>query len=244
MLGVWQWSSERQKGEVVKKEVAKEKVEVKELRFGVMADIHSDIRHLERALKLTKERGLEFVVVAGDLTKVGAVEELTAVRKALMESGLKYYVIPGNHDRDKKAFVGLFGETYQSFKKGEVKFILVDNSGWRGLGVEQRSWLDNEVQECRIIQCLVVMHMPLNHGFSEHIMGEDNEKVTTEAKEILVLLRDNGVKEIIAGHLHYASSYELEGIRTNLAGAINGFKFTEFGVGISGIRREVHDIGN
>lgn len=241
-VGIWWWSRRPSglKEKAVVNEVKQE--EAKELKFGVMADIHSDTTHLERALIKAKEDGLELVIVAGDLTKVGKVEELRVVKEVLDQSGMEYYAIPGNHDKNIGTFKELFGDNYRSFRKGEYKFILIDNSSWRGLGVEQRRWLEAEVGECRIIYCLVIMHMPLNNGFSEHVMGEDNEKVTAEAKELVVLLRDNGVKEIMAGHLHYASSYELEGIRTSLVGAINGFQFSEFGASESGIRREVKEI--
>ncbi len=198
----------------------------KEYRWGVMADIHLDWENLERALELAKKRGQEMVIVAGDLTSVGTEEELGQAKAVLDRLGIKYLVVPGNHDlwageRAKVDIFGkVFGEKYGAVKMGEIKLILVNNGSSRGLGEEQKAWLWQELGECQKIRCVVVMHMPIKHSFSEHVMGEDSQQVTGEAQELWAKLKSSGVKEIITGHLHYASSYEIEGIRTYVVGAV------------------------
>lgn len=218
------------------------------LRFVVMSDIHSDWENFRKALEKTKEGFRDFgdvggfVIITGDLTTLGKKSELLEARKILDESGLKYYVIPGNHDIWMGRKVGqniwgeVFGESFlsfkaseiQSFKDKEIKFILVNNGdGVAGVGgvrevgdVREIDWLKKEIEECIKIYCLVFMHMPLNHPNSLHVMGEEDPEVASEAAELIRLFVKNKVQEIIAGHLHFSSSYDLGGLKTTIVGAV------------------------
>ncbi len=217
--------------------------EPESLKFAVMSDIHLDTESLEKGLKKAKKDQAEFLIITGDLTSLGKKDELLEVKKVLDGSGLKYYVVPGNHDlwasRQFKAniFQEVFGKDFQSFttslklrgtsKDEVVKFILVNDGGFGGIrevrgdgGEGQGEWLEKELEECPQITCLVFMHMPLNHPNSLHVMGEGNEKVTAEAKKWVEILVQEKVKEVFAGHLHYSSSYELDGLKTTVVGAI------------------------
>ncbi|OGL52348.1 hypothetical protein A3K55_02335 [Candidatus Shapirobacteria bacterium RBG_13_44_7] len=238
---IWEWRDRRLVEEVKREEV--------ELRVAMGADIHTDVDSLEKMLVAAKGKGSSLVILVGDLTKVGARSELVAVRKVLDESGMRFYVVPGNHDwwnqkTSRGAWEEIFGVKYQSFKEGGNKFILVDNGHWLGLGKEQRQWLEGEVLECRVVRCVVVMHMPLQHLWSTHVMGEDSQAVKAEAGELVKLLVDNGVKEIYSGHLHYADSYEIGGLGTNLVGAVTRAgsqkpEFTEVVIGGGEVKKEV-----
>ena len=226
----------------------------KKVKIAIMADVHSDEEELRRMLAKAKEAQVEMVVIAGDLTINGKIAELGKVKMVLDESGLNYEVIPGNHEYSSENFNNFFGKDYQSVKTGEVKLILINNAYKNGLGEEQTEWIKGEVAECQVSVCLAIMHKPLNNFFSAHVMGEGNEEVAEEANWLRKLLIDNGVKQIEAGHLHYASSYELEGIRTDIVGAISrerntqSPRYTELMIGKNLIERrvveETNDIGN
>lgn len=209
-----------------------QEVETKPLKFAVMADVHSDWGNFKIALEKAKQINAEFVIVAGDLTTIGKKSELQEAKNILDRSGLEYYVIPGNHDvwydrrLDEDYFSEVFEKTYRSFKKDNFKFILVNNgdykNGLEGLrGTEgQKNWLAEETEECLRIICLVFMHMPLNHPNSIYVMGQDNPTVATQAAQLAKLLVKNRANQIIAGHLHFSSSYEQEGLKTKIVGAI------------------------
>lgn len=233
--GIWPhfaplWRGYEGAREIKKKE---QKIEVP-LKFAVMADVHSDWENFRQALeKAKRDVGFEgFVVVVGDLTTIGKKSELLEAKKILDESGLKYYVIPGNHDiwydrrLNKDFFSEVFGKTYGSFKKDNFKYILINNgdykNGLEGLrGAEgQRKWLEEEAEECLRITCLIFMHMPLNHPNSAYVMGQDNPAVATQAAQLVKLLVKNKAALVFAGHLHFSSSYELEGLETTIVGAI------------------------
>lgn len=196
-------------------------------KLAVMADIHADDESFGELLEAAKTRGDEMVIITGDLTTVGKKEELLEAKKVLDNGGVPYFVVPGNHDLWWSEKIGadvfgeVFGKRYQSFKKEGRKFILVDNGSWKGLGRAQKQWLEGELEECLEIQCLVFMHMPLNHEFSAHIMGEKSEEVTREANELARLLDVKGVDDIFTGHLHYSGDYGIGGFRTTLVGAVS-----------------------
>lgn len=192
-------------------------------KFVVMADIHNDNEELNKALRQASARGGQagLVIMAGDLTINGSRKELDEIKKTLDESQVKYLVVPGNHDVIKKQFVGVFGKSYQTVVKDNLKLILIDNSYWGGLGEEQKKWIEVESQGCNVIVCVAIMHMPLEHGITKHVMGENSEKGTEEAGWLHQLLVSNGVKSVYAGHLHYSDVYTIDGLETNLVGAIS-----------------------
>lgn len=192
--------------------------EVKIFRMAIMADVHNDNEQLTKAIRQTSG---ELMVVAGDLTINGNKTELDKVKKTLDEGGKKYLVVPGNHDVIKKQFDNVFGFRYQTFNKDNLKLILIDNSYWAGLGEEQKNWIAKETEECKILVCLGIMHMPLEHNFSEHVMGEDNLQGTADAKWLHDILVENGVKSIFTGHLHYSTGYTIDNLKTNIVGAIS-----------------------
>lgn len=199
---------------VLKKEIFK---------FAVMADIHNDTVSLNKAL--AQARGDKFVVVAGDVTINGTENEENKIKNSLDGGQIKYYIVPGNHDDYKD--IWLFGKKYQSFKEGNFKLILIDNSSRRGLGEEQKMWIENEVKECLVIKCAAVMHMPLVNNFSKHIMGEDNQTAAGQVVWLKDKLLANGVKTGYSGHLHYSSDYVIDGWETVLVGAVSTERNTE-----------------
>lgn len=203
-------------------EIRKEKSVL--LKFAVMADVHNDIDDLKKVLEIEKNN---LVVIAGDLTINGTRSELMNVLVQLGESGVKYVAVPGNHDLYKNQWSGVFGKDYQSVKMGNVKLILINNGNWKGLGEEQKKWIENEAKECQLITCVAVMHMPLWNNFSKHVMGEYLPTTALEAKWLKEMFLKNNVKTGYSGHLHYNSEYEIDGWKTVLVGAISKDRNTQ-----------------
>lgn len=238
-VGWYLWTKDRQKNEAFREEPVAEQKTAEESRekgkwkFGVMADIHNDTKNLEKALELAKNEEVKFVILAGDLTNLGKREELAAIKAVLEKSEIPVRVVPGNHDwwwsrkfKD-NLWREFFGEDYYIWRTNGIKFLMIDNGNWQGIGEEQMAWLKKEAGECRVVKCVAVAHMPLNHAFSEHIMGEESTPAAKEASEILRIFRENNIKDLLAGHLHYSGSYEEGGVRTYLAGAITGERNTQ-----------------
>jgi len=203
-----------------KNEIVEEKKEIKKT-IAVVADIHDDNETLKKAIEKMKENGVSLLLVAGDLTINGKETELKIVKETLENGGIDYLVTPGNHDIYLNKYQGIFERNYLSTVKDNLKIILIDNSNWRGLGDEQKKWIESESRDCLKINCLVVMHKPLGHYLTKHVMGENSEKVTAEAEWLNDLLLENKVNQIYVGHLHFNSVYQYLGMETTVVGAIS-----------------------
>lgn len=224
------------------------------LKVAIMADIHSDIEQFGKMLLKVKYNGTDLLIIAGDLIDNEKNGGLVDMKTILDKSGLKYAVVPGDREKNLNNFKNIFGSNYQTIEMKKVKFILIDNTSWHGLGAEQKKWIEKEVGNCQEKICVAIMHKPLNNLFSAQIMGEGNEKVVLEAQWLRELLIKSGVRRIEAADLHYSTSYELEGIRTDIVGAISRLdnlqssRYTELMISENSIERrvveETNDIGN
>jgi len=209
--------------------------EVKKVKFVIYSDIHSDLESLTKAVVRSRSSGAEFAIITGDITTVGDGKEFKKIKDLLDSSSLPYYIVPGNHDIWLGRKVGddifgkYFGQSYQSFDKEGIKFILVNNAdSVLGInkvtgknGEKQADWLANEVKACLRVTCLVFMHEPLSHPTSEHIMGEENKDLIPEAKLWQKILAEAGVNDIFVGHLHSSSEYETGAVKTTVIGALS-----------------------
>lgn len=200
------------------------KVEIKELdfRFLLLADSHSDNANLGKAISLAKGNypDLAFVIGLGDYTQVGTPAELKDAKNALDSSGLRYFLIPGDHDLwdcrnrsqpETDCFSEVFGLTYQSFTFNNFQFLLLDNSdNYQGIGTKQQEWIANELTKAkneRVLGIFVFIHEPLYHPSSDHFMGRVEEKVKSQAKALIYQLKAADVESIFAGDVHYFSKY-------------------------------------
>lgn len=190
-------------------------------KVGVLADIHNDLGSLKKALGKMKDDGVVKVLVAGDLSINGTEEELKKVKAVLDDSGVDYLAVPGNHDLYKNKFSVVFGKEWQSQLLDNLKIIMINNGNWRGLGDDQKRWIELEVKDCKKIRCVVVMHEPLGHYLTAHVMGEYSKTTAGEAVWLNELLLNNGVEEIFVGHLHFNSTYVFAGLENNVVGAIS-----------------------
>ncbi|MBL7159447.1 metallophosphoesterase [Candidatus Microgenomates bacterium] len=173
----------------------------KVLTFAVIGDIHMGAEPsveplLKEALEKAKNYQAEFVILIGDLTKNGALEDFLALKEILDGSGLTYYLIPGNHDIGREAggrgfdyFQELFGSTYQEvvYKLKEskasskmtkkVRLFLLDTSslGKGEMIINKEEWLwikqklDNNVEDPSELR-LVFSQTPFDKfGWTESI---------------------------------------------------------------------------
>lgn len=212
--------------------------------FLLFADSHSENNYLEKALEQGKKKAknLQFVIGLGDYTEVGTVEELKVAKQVLDSAGVRYFVVPGDHDlwdsRDKKNlatqnFRTVFGSTYQSFIYKNVKFVLIDNAdNYLGLSETQIQWLKNELEKAKnkdnVSMVFVFAQKPLYHPSSDHVMGAQTPKLKDQAKELISLLKDAGVNEFFAGDIHYFTRYtDQTGLKMTTLGAVASAKNTQ-----------------
>jgi predicted phosphodiesterase len=187
-------------------------------KFTLIADSHNSNPLLHKAL-LQNSKDSKFIIGLGDYTDIGTITELESAKKELDSNGLRYFVIPGDHDlwdsRDKQKgplfnYTQVFGKSYQSFDYQGVKFILLDNSDdYSGVSGTQLDWLKKELDDKNQIwkAKLVFVHTPIYHPSSAHTMGWVTPELKTQAKNLKTVLKNGGVAEVFSGDIHFFSRY-------------------------------------
>lgn len=188
-------------------------------KFAVMADSHKDTLSLERALNQAREEGVRFVVIMGDLSDIGTLEELESTKRVLDASTLTYYTAAGDHDlwdsRDKesdppKNFTTVFGKTYQAFSYDTVRYILIYNSdNYLGLDGVQLQWLEDELLRAgeKSEQVFVFAPTPLYHPSSDHVMGKVTPKLVSQAEHLTTTFKRSGVDMVFSADTHFYSRF-------------------------------------
>lgn len=212
-------------------------------RFLMVADSHNDNEDLSKAISQAKASNpdLKFIIGLGDYTEVGTAAEFKSAKKEFDNSGLRYFLIPGDHDlwdcRNRSlppasCFKSVFGPNYQSFTFENFKFLLLDNSdNYIGFDTEQLKWISdqlvnpNEASPAsteKIKGFFVFLHEPLYHPSSDHYMGWVEKGLKSQAEQILFKLKEVGVKKVFAGDIHFFSEYTepKTGIDMNTIGAV------------------------
>lgn len=103
--------------------------------------------------KVNTLSGIDFVVVAGDITEFGVLKEMEWVDRELSRLNMPYVALIGNHDltsRGRASFIRMFGPLNYSFIYGGVKFICHDTNSreYNFNGTAPNiSWLKNELKK-------------------------------------------------------------------------------------------------
>ncbi|MCQ2147838.1 MAG: PQQ-binding-like beta-propeller repeat protein [Bacteroidales bacterium] len=155
---------------------------------------------------INSQKGIDFVVMGGDLTDFGSDEEIAAVKATLDKLSPEYYVVAGNHDAKWSesgcnTFKEVFGYEHFNFTK----------KGWRFLGLncgpdmrmapalipkEGKVWLQS-LDEYE--NTIMFNHYPQDSSVLNYF---DNVR---EFKRI-------GVKMMIGGHLHVNKAFDYDGL--------------------------------
>lgn len=190
-------------------------------RFLLLADTHNDNENLAKVLEQAKASysDLEFIIGLGDYTEVGTIDELKNAKKELDNSGLRYFLIPGDHDlwdcRNRNlpavdCFREVFGPTYQAFVFENFKFILLNNSdNYIGFDADQQKWIADQLEkEEETRGVFVFLHEPLFHPSSTHTMGWVEKSLKTQAGGLIFQLKEAEVEKVFSGDIHYFSEYD------------------------------------
>lgn len=214
----------------------------KELLFhvAIMSDVHEDTQNLEKALKMAKSEGVGTVFLLGDATNYGDVVTLQKVKNVLDNSGLYYYVLPGDHDIAQTSSVAnfkqVFGPDDQVVTVGGYKFLLLNNSyNFTKITPDQIVWLENNTAGADFMLLAQPLYTTGLTAFFEKIyMGSSSTEVEEQSKilaqgdvrdqgiSILNLIRSEAkIKAVFAGE-HHKSSKLVDATRASLSHYIVG----------------------
>lgn len=191
-------------------------------RFLLVADSHNDNTNLNKAINQGKLKypDLKFIIGLGDYTEVGTIQELENAKKEFDNSGLRYFLIPGDHDlwdcRNRSlpptaCFSQVFGPSYQYFEFESFEFLLLNNSdNYIGFDDKQTVWIATELEKIKGDKpkgLFAFVHTPLYHPSSDHVMGWVEKNLKSQAGGLIFQLKDAGVTKVIAGDIHFFSDY-------------------------------------
>ena len=153
----------------------------------------------------------DFIIHTGDVSQLSRDEELDDADQILKETGLPVFFIPGEHDmldeNPGTAFFARFGRRdgrrWYSFDHAGVHFVALVNvadlkpGGMGNLGIEQLSWLKNDLAGRSSSTPIVVFaHIPLWTLYPQWGWGTD------DSTQALKLLARFGSVTVLNGHIH------------------------------------------
>jgi hypothetical protein len=175
------------------------------VRFAIVGDFGSGEKpqyELARQMARFHEKfPFDFVLTMGDNLYGGESAEdfkrkFEEPYKVLLDSGVKFYASLGNHDNPNERFYKPFnmnGRRYYDFRRGNAAFFALDSNY---MDPEQLSWLRKELTNSDAQWKICYLHHPLYSHAKMH--GSD----TDLRKTLEPLIRETGVRVVLAGHEH------------------------------------------
>jgi predicted phosphodiesterase len=176
------------------------------VRFAAIGDMGTgDTAQYEVAgtmLQFYQKFPFSFVIMLGDNIYGGKSPKELQTKfeipyKPLLDAGVKFYAVLGNHDDTNERFYKFFnmnGQQYYSFKKGNVHFFALDTDY---LDPKQLAWLEKELASAGETDWKICFfHHPLYSSGAFH--GS-----STELRVVLEpLFLKYGVHVVFSGHDH------------------------------------------
>ena len=151
------------------------------VRFIVMGDPQRSHNETDGFYKkVNSMEGVDFVIVAGDISEFGILKEMDAIANSLNNLKVPYLAVVGNHDltaRGREVFQHMYGDLNYSFVYGGVKFICHDTNSreynFDGT-VPNIPWLEKELMpESGVENYVAISHVPPNSlDFDDTLINE------------------------------------------------------------------------
>jgi 3',5'-cyclic AMP phosphodiesterase CpdA len=161
----------------------------------------------------------DFVLMVGDNMYVrasarGYADAFERPYKALLDAGVRFYAILGNHDDPSEVSYPAFnmsGQRYYSFARDNVRFIGLDTNV---LDAKQLDWFEDALKGSLERWKIVYFHHPLYSNGSRH---GSNVELRVKLEPLLVR---HGVNVVFSGHDHHYERFKPQkGITYFVAGS-------------------------
>ena len=187
-------------------------------QFGFMDNnksISAETEAMNKAVTAINQLKPPFVVITGDFVNNSKSKEQIAAYKSMIaqiDSSVKVYMIPGNHDIGKVSRVSIdnykknYGEPHFSFRYGDCAFIGIDSNIIKEEDKEreevQFKWLEQELQKTKDARFkFVFTHCSVFLKRMDEPVNYSNFSLPMREKYVH-LFQKYGVNAIFAGHLH------------------------------------------
>ena len=177
--------------------------------------ISAETEAMNKAVTAINQLKPPFVVITGDFVNNSKSKEQIAAYKSMIaqiDSSVKVYMIPGNHDIGKVSRASIdnykknYGETHFSFRYGDCTFIGIDSNIIKEEDKEreevQFKWLEQELQKTKDARFkFVFTHCSVFLKRMDEPVNYSNFSLPMREKYVH-LFQKYGVNAIFAGHLH------------------------------------------
>lgn len=177
--------------------------------------ISAETEAMNKAVTAINQLKPPFVVITGDFVNNSKSKEQIAAYKSMIaqiDSSVKVYMIPGNHDIGKVSRASIdnykknYGETHFSFRYGDCSFIGIDSNIIKEEDKEreevQFKWLEQELQKTKDARFkFVFTHCSVFLKRMDEPVNYSNFSLPMREKYVR-LFQKYGVNAIFAGHLH------------------------------------------
>ena len=177
--------------------------------------ISAETEAMNKAVTAINQLKPPFVVITGDFVNNSKSKEQIAAYKSMIaqiDSSVKVYMIPGNHDIGKVSRASIdnykknYGETHISFRYGDCAFIGTDSNIIKEEDKEreevQFKWLEQELQKTKDARFkFVFTHCSVFLKRMDEPVNYSNFSLPMREKYVH-LFQKYGVNAIFAGHLH------------------------------------------
>ena len=187
-------------------------------QFGFMDNnksISAETEAMNKAVTAINQLKPPFVVITGDFVNNSKSKEQIAAYKSMIaqiDSSVKVYMIPGNHDIGKVSRASIdnykknYGETHFSFRYGDCAFIGIDSNIIKEEDKEreevQFKWLEQELQKTKDARFkFVFTHCSVFLKRMDEPVNYSNFSLPMREKYVR-LFQKYGVNAIFAGLLH------------------------------------------
>lgn len=197
-------------------------------RIGVLSDSHGNDLNILTALNEMRNSSVDLVIHLGDFTYAGEEDSFRLAHEVLGKSGLKYLVVPGDHDfnwvpeRSRRNYELEFGQSYDQtyFPSDQIGVLLFDNSVESINNVEKDIWLNQALLEAkdRSLVLFFSSHPLVNSYFPSKSDGH--------GAEVLARVTEFGIEYVIAGNTHIFSLDDdsRDGVSLITVGAVGSYK--------------------
>ena len=177
--------------------------------------ISAETEAMNKAVTPINQLKPPFVVITGDFVNNSKSKEQIAAYKSMIaqiDSSVKVYMIPGNHDIGKVSRASIdnykknYGEPHFSFRYGDCAFIGIDSNIIKEEDKEreevQFKWLEQELQKTKDARFkFVFTHCSVFLKRMDEPVNYSNFSLPMREKYVR-LFQKYGVNAIFAGHLH------------------------------------------
>lgn len=169
-----------------------------DFKVAFISDTHNYFEELEKLIDKINSRGpYSFVIISGDITNLGLLEEFNTSRRFFNRLKYPFLVSVGNHDLIANGdiiFKKMFGRSDFDFTYKNVHFILFDNNNWESSDTApDLQWIEEKLRTSAVNDRVLIAH----------VSPDDRDRFSdAQIRDFSSMVDSYDVKYFFHGHNH------------------------------------------